>query len=131
MVDRRIRFLNLNGKIPAPGGGNQLLEELKGPVLSDLQNARLPAVSPAACEVVSPAPVMSGNKTGDNGEDVPDTLPTPTALIADQKETPRLEHSDPHKGVSFSESDGRKGIAGHSGSVLTFWEGGGPPEGAC
>ena len=48
MVDRRIRYINPHGKIPAPGGGKELLEEIKSPLLSDLQSARLPAVRPAA-----------------------------------------------------------------------------------
>jgi hypothetical protein len=126
VVDRRVRYLNPNGKIPAPGGGTQLLEELKPPALSDLQIERVPAVRPGAFEeapVVAPvksAAVNSGKNTRVNGKDVPDISPEPAAWLADQKETPRLEQNDPQQGVPFPESDRRKGIAGHSGVVLTF-----------
>jgi hypothetical protein len=126
MVDRRIRYINPHGKIPAPGGGKELLEEIKIPLLSDLQSAQLPAVRPAAFEeppvvaAVKSAPVTSSEKSRSNGKDAPDKPPASTAVIADQKETPRLDQSDPQEGLSFPESDEREAVAGHSGVVLTF-----------
>ena len=126
MIDRRIHYINPHGKIPAPGGGKELLEEIKIPLLSDLQSARLPAVRPAAFEeppvvaAVKRAPVTSSKKSRSNGKDAPDNPPASTAVIADQKGNPRLDQSDPQEGLSFPESDERKGVAGHSGVVLTF-----------
>ena len=60
MVDRRIRYINPNGKIPPPGGGNQLLEELKAPALSDLQKERLLAMRSLTVEEL---PVVAAVKS--------------------------------------------------------------------
>ena len=60
MVDRRIRYINPNGKIPPPGGGNQLLEELKAPALSDLQKERLLAMRSLTVEE---RPVVAAGKS--------------------------------------------------------------------
>jgi hypothetical protein len=126
MVDRRIRYLNSNGKIPAPGGGTQLLEEFRPPALSDLHRERLPAVRAAPVEVapsldpMKSVPVINGKKTSGNGRDVPLTKPKPLACAAEKKSAPGLEQSDPQEGSYFSESADRKSIAGHSGTILTF-----------
>ena len=126
MVDRRIRYLNPNGKIPPPGGGNQLLQELKSPALSDLQKERLPAVQPLAIEEpavgagMERAPVTRVKNAVGTVKEVPNTTPEPAALSADQTET--LEQGDPQEGVSLSESDGRNGVASHTGGVVLTFE---------
>ena len=125
MVDRRIRYLNPNGKIPPPGGGNQLLQELKPPALSDLQKERLPAGQPLAIEepavgaAMERAPVTRVKKAVVVKE-VQTPPPEPAALSADQTET--LEQGDPQEGVSLSESDGRNGVASHTGGVVLTFE---------
>ena len=125
MVDRRIRYLNPNGKIPPPGGGNQLLQELKPPALSDLQKERLPAVQPLAIEEpavgagMERAPVTREKKAVVVKE-VQNTTPEPAALSADQTEA--LEQGDPQEGGSLSESDGRNGVASHTGGVVLTFE---------
>src|ERR1700674_3816343 len=125
MVDRRIRYLNPNGRIPPPGGGNQLLQELKAPALSDLQKERLPAVQPLAIEesvgaAMERAPVTRVKNAVGTVKEMQNTTPDPAALSADQTET--LEQGDPQEGVSLSESDGRNGVASHTGGVVLTFE---------
>jgi hypothetical protein len=126
MVDRRIRYINPNGKIPPPGGGNQLLEELKAPALSDLQKEHLLAMRPLTVEeppvvsAVKSMPGMSAKMSQGDGKNETNTPTGPVSLIEDQEERALLEDSEPQEEVWFSEGDGRKGIAGHSGLVLTF-----------
>jgi hypothetical protein len=117
MVDRRIRYLNPNGKIPPPGGGAEFLEELTRPALSDLHSELLPTVRAAAAEEAPPldpvrsAPVINGKKAS------PVATPTPVACAADKK-----QQSDPQEEASCSEDYGRKGIANHSGGVVLTFE---------
>jgi hypothetical protein len=128
MVDRRIRHLNPNGKIPAPGGGSQLLEELKAPALSDFQKEMLSEVTPGSFEdsTIAPmklSPVASLKETsGGKRNDIPDNLPGLAAFITDQKDTTMLEPIEAQQRVSFSESDGRKDETGHSGGVVLTFE---------
>jgi hypothetical protein len=126
MVDRRIRYINPNSKIPPPGGGNQLLEELKAPALSDLQKEHLLAMRPLTVEeppvvsAVKSKPGMSAKMSPGDGKNETNTPTEPVSLIEDQEERALLEDSEPQEEMWFSEGDGRKGIAGHSGLVLTF-----------
>jgi len=126
MVDRRIRYINPHGKIPPPGGGNQLLEELKAPALSDLQKERLLAMRPLTVEeppvvaAVKSTPGMSAQMHPGDSKNEINTPPEPASLIEDQEERALLEDSEPQEEVWFSDGDGRKGIAGHPGLVLTF-----------
>jgi hypothetical protein len=126
MVDRRIRYINPNGRIPPPGGGNQLLEELKAPALSDLQKERLLAMRSLTVEerpvvaAVESTPGMSAQMFPGDSKNESNTQPEPASLIEDQEERALLEDSEPQDEVWFSDGDGPKGIAGHSGLVLTF-----------
>jgi len=56
MVDLRIRHLNPNGQIPAPGGRSQLLEELKAAALI-IQKEMLPEARSGSFEDFTMAPV--------------------------------------------------------------------------
>ena len=126
MVDRRVRYSNPNGKFPAPGGGPQLLEEFKAPALIDFQSERLPAMRPVAAEntpvvaAVKSVPVADVKRSRSNEQAAPESSPEPATWNPEQRETPRLEQAEPQNRPYFSESDGRKGIAGHPGTVLTF-----------
>jgi hypothetical protein len=125
MIDRRILYINPNGRIPPPGGGNQLPEEFKAPALSDLQKERLPAMTPLTVDeppmvaAVKSTPGMSAKMSPDDSKNGTNT-PEPASLIEGQEERVRLEDSEAEEEVCFSEGDGRNGIAGHSGLVLTF-----------